>query len=127
MSRTLDLDGIAPVSDYIVVDEKKYEVKPLKVDELLEVFRLEESIKSAGTVDEIREKIKTVLGPAIPEMFSQDKIPVTLAQLKKIIAFVSSVNVPESATEAKEYDPKKKADSVKESPTSSDSTPAIEQ
>lgn len=120
----LDLDALVPQSKQIKIGGNFYEIKPLTLQQLIQVARLEERMMSIKTVDEVIPLIKEVLGPIVPAVL-EDKFELNVLQIKAIVQYAQkiSVDLGDAPTEARQYNqPKKKDNLAEESPSSSDST-----
>jgi hypothetical protein len=121
MSDILDLDAIVPPVKEIKLKGKIIKCYPLTIRQLIKLAKLEKELMQVKSEDEIIPLIKNALKPFIPEIKNND-LDFTIDQLKEIIRFAQSASVPEKATEAKEYQPKKKDNLAEQSPSSPTST-----
>jgi hypothetical protein len=117
----LDLDALVPPVKEIKIKGKLIKCYPLTIRQLVTLAKLENKLINVKTEDEIIPLIKEALKPFIPEI-ENDEIDFTIQQLREIVRFAQSASIPQEATQAKEFDPKKKDDLAKESPTSSTPT-----
>lgn len=119
----LDLDALVPSSKHIKINGELHEVKPLTVQQLIKVVKLEDKLLNITNEEEILPLIKEALGPICPAIM-EDKFEFTIPQLKAIMAFAqkTSANLDQEPETQKYEDPKKKDTLVKDSLTSSDST-----
>jgi len=117
----LDLDALVPPVKEIKIKGKLIKCYPLTIRQLVTLAKLENKLINVKTEDEIIPLIKEALKPFIPEI-ENDEIDFTIQQLREIVRFAQSASIPQEATQAKEFDPKKKDDLAKESQTSSTPT-----
>lgn len=125
MIDTLDLDALSPINKAIKLNGVSYECNPITIQQLINLGRLEENLSKINSLDEIMPMVLEAISPFIPS-FKTEKIDITIQQLRAIIVFAQKSSVPDLASEAKQYAPKKKDDSVKESQDSVVSTPPTE-
>lgn len=113
MSDILDLDALVPPSRYIKLNGKQYECKPLTIRQLVEIAHIEKKLAEITSEDEIIPIIREALKPFIPAI-ENEEVDFTIPQFRAIIQFAQTSAIPEKATEAREYDPKKKVASAEE-------------
>jgi hypothetical protein len=115
-SEILDLDALSPIPKYISLNGKKYECKPLTLQQLIDLIRFEEALKKVSSMDELEKISKDALAAFIPAV-KEEGLFFSLEQLFAIIEFAQKTSTPseteEGAKVAKEYAPKKKENSPK--------------
>lgn len=123
----LDLDAIAPIPKFVKLNGKRYEVKPLTIQQLINLERLEQALTNIKSMEDVEKLVQESFSEFIPAI-KEEGLFFTTEQMWAIIKFAQNTSVPQQseagAQTAKEYAPKKKEDSLKESPASSDSIPA---
>ena len=123
MTDILDLDALLPPPRHVILGGKKLEIKPLTIRQIIILSQFREKLKTIQDGDEMLKTIRDTISLIMPAYGKDDSIDFTVSQMFELIAFAQSVSIPETATEAKKYDPKKKVSSPVASPISSDSTP----
>lgn len=123
----LDLDAIAPIPKFVKMGGKQYQVNPLTMQQLIDLERLEQALLSASSMAEVKDLATEIFGGFIPAI-KEEGLFFTTEQMWAIIRFAQKTSIPQQAPEAaevaREYAPKKKDDSLRESQPSSDSTQA---
>lgn len=112
MPDILDLDALAPQPRTIKFNGKNYKCLPLTIGQLVGIARLEERLTKIESLDEIEEIVKEALVPFIPEL-KDLKLDFTIEQMRAIIEFAQTSQVPQEAKQAQEFTPAKKNDSPK--------------
>lgn len=115
MVDTLDLDALLPEPRKLKFLNKMYEVLPVTIEQLITLAKLEKRLVDIKNEDEIKPLILEALQPIIPGL---ESVKFTFNQLKSLMAFVQQPVLPSENKTEKEYNPKKKIDSVEVSPTS---------
>lgn len=123
MSDILDLDALVPPTKQLKIQGRVFNCNPLTVGQLIKIVKLQDNLAKVTTEDEVRKIIDEVMNMFI-QGYDKADIDLRVDQIKEIIDFAMKQSVPEEAREAKDFTPEKKVSSVKESPTSSTSTPA---
>ena len=110
----LDLDAVAPAPRLIKVRGKTLQCNPLTIRQIVQIANLETKLKNAKTADEILPAILEVLSGFIPAIKDDSTIDFTIEEMWHIIRFAQNFSLPTQATDAKQYDTKKKVTSLGE-------------
>jgi len=118
----LDLDALLPEPTKIKLHGKLFDCLPLTIEQLIILAKLEENLKTIKKPEDIRPLIFNALKPIIPGL---ENLNFTINQLFEIAKFAQKASLPPENKTIKDFDVKKKINSVEESPISSDSTQPI--